>query len=308
VSRHLTDSFNWNTTPFATNFDPANENPTAPGKPLPVAFLRPFMGYQNISMTEFSGSSNYHSLQTLVTRRFGDRLNFNASWVWSRALTYAFFDNGARSFLLGSWRDYAPSDYNATHVFNLNFIYSLPEVNRYLGGNSVLGHVLDGWRLSGAGKIQTGKALGISLNAPGIDFTGSTEGARVNLVGNPILPRGERTFERFFNTNAVAMPKPGVFGVTTTADVDCGNAARIVLTGPGMHVWNLSLMKDFRLFESHRLQVIAEFYNAFNHPSYRSLDTGARFNAAGEQTNPRFGEVITTHNPRVIQLGARYLF
>jgi hypothetical protein len=308
LSRHLPQTHNFNTTPFATNFLQANADPTGNKIPLPVAFLRPHLGYQNINMVDFGNSSNYHSMQVQLNRRFGSRLNLTSNWVWSKAMTYAFWEGGGRSMILGPWRDYTLADWDATHAFNVNWIYSLPGVNRFLGGTRVLGHVLDGWRLSGITRFQSGRPLGVNLQTPGIDITGSTEGARVNVTGNPTLPKNQRTLDRFFNTDVFAKPAHGVFGVTGPGDVDYGNAALMLFRGPGFEAWNFTLSKEFRLYEDHRFEIMAEFYNAFNQFVWSGVDANARFNAAGQQTNPGFGRVTGGHGPRIIQLGAKYSF
>ena len=67
-------------------------------------------------------------------------------------------------------------------------------------------------------------------------------------------------------------------------------------------------MKTFRVHENHRFQISAEFYNLPNHTSFRRADNAATFNAAGVQTNTRFGEYISDLGPRQIQLGIRYDF
>ena len=143
---------------------------------------------------------------------------------------------------------------------------------------------------------------------PGQEITGSTEAARVNITGPVNLPKDERTFSRHFDTSAIQRPRPGAFAVTTAASVDYGNASKDVFNQPGFSMWNASIMKTFRVHENHRFQISGEFYNLPNHPSFRRADNAATFNAAGVQTNTRFGEYISTVSPRQIQLGIRYDF
>jgi hypothetical protein len=87
-----------------------------------------------------------------------------------------------------------------------------------------------------------------------------------------------------------------------------GNAARTVARGPGIHNWDLTAYKNFSVRERVRTQFRGEFYNAFNHTQWSTLDTTARFDAQGRQVNTQFGQVIATRPGRRIQLALRILF
>ncbi len=58
---------------------------------------------------------------------------------------------------------------------------------------------------------------------------------RADLVGNPELPKGDRTLTRWFKTAAFAIPPSGRFGTS----------GRNILIGPGFNQWGLSLLKNF---------------------------------------------------------------
>ena len=81
-----------NALPFGATFAPQNQDPTrAPAaqlgsSALPNDFLRPYPGYGNIRMWDYSGYANYHALQTSVTRRFDAGFMFSGFYVWSKAL------------------------------------------------------------------------------------------------------------------------------------------------------------------------------------------------------------------------------
>ena len=93
-----------NATPFGTNFLKQNENPTSLGRAVQATLLRPMIGYDSIKYTQFTGNSSYHSLQTQITRRFGQHLNVYAAWTWSSSMNYQDFDGDNRSALLRSRR------------------------------------------------------------------------------------------------------------------------------------------------------------------------------------------------------------
>jgi hypothetical protein len=88
-----------------------------------------------------------------------------------------------------------------------------------------------------------------------------------------------------------------------------GNAPKDVFRGPGTNNWDLSLFKNFPLRSEKRVvQFRGEFYNAFNHTQYSGVNTSARFDTAGKQTNTQFGQVTATRSPRVIQLALTFRF
>ncbi|MBM3739443.1 MAG: hypothetical protein FJW39_27050 [Acidobacteria bacterium] len=308
LSRHLAENRDYSTTPFGTNFLRANEDPTAPGRPLRQTFLRPFTGYDAVNVVEMSSNSSYHSLQTQFQRRFGRRFNIDGSWTWSKALGYADGDRSTRSALLPKWRDYGRLGLDTTHIVNLFYVYEAPALSSLARGNKLVKALFDNWRISGISRFSSGVPFSVAYQAPGVDFTGSTEAGRINVNGRADLPKGERTFSRFFNTSVFSMPRPGVFGVTTGATADYGNAPRDIFRGPGINNFNLSFTKSVPVFESHRFSLGCELFNAFNHTQFRRLNNVARYNAAGQQTNPQFGEYQSTNGARVIQLWLRYSF
>ncbi|MRR52448.1 MAG: hypothetical protein EG825_16335 [Rhodocyclaceae bacterium] len=163
-----------------------------------------------------------------------------------------------------------------------------------------LGWVTDNWQISGITSFISGAPFtpGMSLT-DGADLTGSTEGARVNIVGDTYLPKDQRTFAKNFNTAAFARP----------AVRDFGNVGTNSMYGPGVNNWDLSVSKRFRLWsEASYMQFRGEFFNVWNHTQFSGLDTTARFNPAGQQTSPTFGQFNSGRAPRLIQLSLRLNF
>ena len=67
------------------------------------------------------------------------------------------------------------------------------------------------------------------------------------LTGDPVLPKGERTFSPNFNTGVVQAPAVGTIG----------SAARTNIRGPGMNNLDLSLQKNHTQFSG--LDIFGEF-------------------------------------------------
>jgi hypothetical protein len=79
-----------------------------------------------------------------------------------------------------------------------------------------------------------------------------------------------------------------------------GDASNGSLLGPGLNLWDLSAIKNFNMGEHARLQIRGEFFNAFNHNSFASVDQ-----RLGQS---QFGQATSSHDPRVIQLGGKINF
>ncbi len=123
---------------------------------------------------------------------------------------------------------------------------------------------------------------------------------RATVVGDPNLPKDQRTLAHWFNAEAFLPPEKMIQG-------RFGNSGRNVLIGPGFNQWDVSLLKSFRFTEARSLQFRAESFNVFNHPSFTGLNTTVRFDAAGKPTQA-YGAVNSSGPGRVLELGLKLFF
>ena len=132
-----------NAVPFGATFLPQNQDPTrvpsaTPGATaLPNDFLRPYRGYGDIRMWDYSGYADYKALQTSVTRRFDRGFMVSGFWVWSKAqgINNTDFAAGVPNLSDEQTRrlDYGLLDYDRTHNFTVNAIYQTPSVTSNRG-------------------------------------------------------------------------------------------------------------------------------------------------------------------------------
>ena len=283
-----------------SRFDPANMDPTQPGRPLPDNFFRPIKGYGNMFVYEHIGNSNYNSLQIAANRRFTRGLQFGMAYTFSKLLGYASADGDVLSpYFSPRQRNYGRLSFDRPHTLVVNYMYDLPRLGRKLGSKPA-GWLLDNWQVSGITSFISGAPFTPGFSTvDGQDITGSAEGARINVTGNGNLPKGDRGFYQNFNTSAFARP----------ALRDFGNAGVNILRGPGTNNWDFNLSKRVPLFSEARfVQFRTELFNAWNHTQFSGLFTTARFDATGKQVDSNFGAYSAARTPRVIQLSLKVVF
>jgi hypothetical protein len=244
-------------------------------------------------------------MQTQINKRVSHNLAFGAAWTWSKSMDTSEAGN-INPLINYKIRNYGKAGFDRTHNFVLNYVYSLPGVSGRW--NNLAGRIaLNGWQLSGVTSMISGAPLGLTYSfIQSVDVTGTTGAGvdtRVDLTGNPVLPKGQRTPLKAFNTAVVQAPSLTTFGI--------GNAPKDVFRGPGTNNWDVSLFKNFALGrnEARRMQFRAEAYNAFNHTQYSGVDTAASFNlTTGQQTNTDFGAYNAAGPARRLQLGVKIYF
>jgi len=297
LGRHLLYVRNINAIPMYARFDPANADPTT-GSPLADNFLRPYQGLGNINVRGFGATSNYNSLQVTANRRMSGGLQFGVSYTFSKALGIGAgdFDSVSPYFSMRTW-NYGPLSYDIPHVLIINYTWNLPNPGQ---DHKLLGLVLGNWQVSGITSFLSGTPFTPSFStSDSIDLTGSNESARITVLSDPRLPKGERSFYRNFKTEAFARTPVRNFG----------NAGVNVLRNPGVNNWDVSISKRIPVVGEQRyFQFRSEFYNAFNHTQFSGYDTGARFNPAGQQINANFSAYNGARDPRRIQLSLRFMF
>lgn len=306
VGRRLLQRRSLNALNYGTRFLPSSLDTTT-NSPLPDNFLRPLPGYADIQYIEMAGTSNYHSLQTQLNKRFSKGFQFGVAWTWSKAMTIVNGNNDAvNPFLDYRMRQYGKAAFDRTHNFVLNYLYDLPKASQLANGNAIVKAIFDNWQLSGLTTFTSGQPLGIGYSlVQAVDLVGGSGAgvdSRVNVLRNPIIPKSERTELRHFDTNAFAPPTRAEFGI--------GNAPKDVLRGPGLNVFDVTFIKNIPIGKSDqkRLQLRFEFYNFFNHTSFQGVDTSARFDAQGNQVSGTFGQYTSTLDARRVVLGAKFYF
>jgi hypothetical protein len=272
-----------------TNLWDANRaiNPSLPGTPI----VRPNLGFGAISMAGSIGTSDYHSLQVQMLRRVGTGLNLTAAYTFAKALGdtdggnfgSAYQANRVQDiFNLDAWRSI--QSFDIRHRFSASLQYDLSFFERRTG---LTRQLLAGWQVNAIVTAQTGTGIGVLY---GRDTSNTGVGSWPDMISNPVLPRSERSVQRWFNTAAFVPPPPGRFG----------NSPRLSFHNPGLNNVDFMIGKKFFVREGMNVVFRAEFFNLFNHTNFGAVDNSL--------TSPGFGTVTSAADPRIIQLGLKFYF
>lgn len=272
-------------------------NEALPGATGSVVSRQPYPEFGRIQEIGNVAAAEYNSLAMKLTRRLDAGLTLLAGYTFSKSM-----DNGSgirtlngdtlfpqNSYCLSC--EWGLSIFDVRHRFVSSVLYELPfgEGKPFLP-HGVGGALLGGWQLSSIVTIASGFPRNV--------FTGrdqSNTGAgfdRPNVTGQAIeLPRDQRTPQHWFNTGAFALQTFGTHG----------NAGRNVVTGPGMILWDFSVMRNFRTTDRTKLQFRMEAFNLPNWPIWDDPNTNL--------LSPLFGTINNTRKPmRELQFGLKLIF
>lgn len=264
--------------------------------------FRPYPGIAGIKSFVNEGQSSYDSLQVGLNRYFG-RLNGSVAYTYGHSL-----DTGSNGFTTENPNGFNPrmsrasSDFDERHVLAISAIYDFPSLLHNGVGHSLL----DGWQLSDLTVFQTGTPFSV-INTSYVDNAGtgntiSTIASYPDVVG-PIHgavavphPSGVQG-PRLYNSDAFAAPR----GLTY------GNAGRNIFALPSRINFDMGLFKTFAMRENMHFEFRAEAFNVFNHTQWSGVNNSSCYGAAA-CSGSSFLTVTSAHNPRILQLAAKWQY
>ncbi|HET8782352.1 MAG TPA: carboxypeptidase regulatory-like domain-containing protein, partial [Pyrinomonadaceae bacterium] len=263
-ARHLGQRVNINGVPDGARLGTNNIDPVT-GQRFGNDFLRPYRGYADINMVVWGGTSNYNSLQMQIMRRYAQGFQYGVAYTYSKSFDYAN-DDSSDVFFPRPFKEfnYAPSDFDQTHILTLNYIYDVPGLGRKLD-NRFVKAIFDNWQFSGTTSYASGKPKNVAVTYNGgiTDITGGQVNARANVICDPMrdISGADPTGTPYVvNVNCFARP---------TRLGDIGNTPRNSLRMPSIFNNDVALFKNIPMGESRSLQLRWEVYNVFNHTNFR---------------------------------------
>jgi hypothetical protein len=302
-----------------------------------IPLREPIEGFYSADATtvESAGSSWYNALGVSLSKRFSHGLQFLASYTWASALeTNPGYADGtlAGGTLQGNQTgraNYGFDDFIRPQRLVLSYVYNLPSPANHF---SALGRVLSGWSLAGVTTFQSGQRLTVlesnELNAFGIAGADQDRAQVSGCTRSQLVTHGSvksRLNDYFDASCFTAPPIIGADGVATAF----GNGGIGNVAGPAQQDFDISISKNIPLghSEARYLEFRAEFYNAFNTPSFAlpsvqglPLDAGSVClvgvdcppgtpGVVGFVPDPAFGVISTTSvAPRIIQFALKLYF
>ena len=280
-----------------------------------------------------NGNSTYHGASGQLIRRFSNGVQLNAAYTWSHLIddtTAEVFSTVLSPRRVEDFqdlsRDRADSALDRRHRFTASFIYELPKgLTNY---NRFVHAALGGFSFAGTYTAESGERATV---LSGIDSNLNGDAAPDRAIRNPGGVRGTAsTVTNLTNSAgeivAYLADNPNAEYIRTGLGA-LSNTARNTLQLPGINNLDFSLFKNFRFGENRRVQVRADFFNAFNHPQYipgspndiqpvNTTGVGqvntitAATISAGNPAQATFNRAdrVFSSNPRTIQLALRFDF
>jgi hypothetical protein len=249
---------------------------------------RPYQPWADINLLASGGDSVLHQLQLEATQRYRSGLMFQLHYSFNRSLDNVPVVGGPQN-PYDQRADRGNSDQIRRHIFAANYNYELPfgKGKMFANRGGIVNHVVGGWNIGGITTLRTGTPFSPSFTATQTGWMGG----RPDVIGDPILGRGERSTTRWFNAAAYAVPAPFTWG----------NAPRNSLWTPGDIIFDVSILKNFTITERFKAQFRGEFFNLPNHANFGG--------PAGNISVPAsVGRITSAGDPRQIQFGLKVLF
>ncbi len=267
--------------------------------------LRPYPNFSTISSQDTRSNSEFHSWQNSLKQSNHNGVTFILAYTFAKSIDGSGgIGSGSNSsgtpqnpYNLRAER--GPSDFDVRHRVVFSPVAELP----FGRGKAYLNHglssaILGNFQVSGIFTFQSGRPFTVSDSSTNVStLYGNAD--RPNYVANPnsrvntTTGAPTHTVAQWFNTAAYAINTPLHFGT----------AGRNQVVGPQYTDLDLTLAKNFPLFERVNGQFRAESFNLLNHPNFLNpLTSGVQYGASG------FGTITQANNPRDLQFSLRVLF
>ena len=239
------------------------------------------------------GQSSYNSFQASLNHR-STYANFLLGYTYSKCIDNASgLQEGVNPF--DPKASLALCAFDVTQNFVASYEVQLPFDKAFQATSGWAEKIAAGWSISGITSFVTGLPVTISENDDqSLSGTANTEAPYDLPEINPGQPiynnKNPRSGQSYFNTGLFSQEPLGSFG----------NSPRRFFHGPGLNNWDLTLAKVTKITESKSLELRLDAFNIWNHAQF--------VNPTGLFNSDQFGAVTAANPPRILQIGAKFLF
>lgn len=233
--------------------------------------FRPFQAYPNITQFDFTGESDYNSMQITLSRQTGRRLQYFVAYTLGQTKG-TLGDEYRNRDPFNPARTYGIRDEDRRHILNVSWNAFLPDAAKGGMDNPFGRGLLNGWQLSGITTFASGQPLRLNFSGQarnmGAAYYGTPDN-RLTLQGggdtitNTIAPvftcdprlDGKGVGEKLLDISCIGFPAFGAEGqVIPPYD----------LRTPTRFNNDLTLFKNFQIKGEQKLQFRVGFFNIFN--------------------------------------------
>ncbi len=282
---------------------------------VPANALRPYSGFGTITGLEDQANSSYNALQVSARRNVG-RLTLSLAYTWSHSIDDSsdrYDTTFVNSYDIEASR--ASSNFDQRHILNVSWVYDLPFFTR----SGFLHTAFGGWQWSGIMSFQTGTPFSITNGGAYGDNAGVGNGvgtgSYVDIIGNPYAAPPQ---SGVIGNIGPLLYNPAAFAEPT--GLTFGDAGRNILNNPSRTNFDMGLFKHFPIRSEQRaIEFRAEAFNVFNHTQWNGINASASC-YQGPNNSPGDPSCFTVdnannfllpsgaHNPRILQLGMKFIF
>jgi hypothetical protein len=240
---------------------------------------------QTITEGDAEGTGKYDGLQLSANRNVGNNLLVTAAYTWSHTLdnsngAFSTGANGAgdRFFITQAGPsfglNYGNSDQDQPNVFTASAVYNLPFGHGQHFGNSIpkaMDEAIGGWQLNSIVIMDGGTPFDINTSGIG-NIDNRADVFSYRRVSRNLVGGSNDANNRTYFTGSFGVPTEATNSSGSTYYARAGNVERNQFLGPGYHVVNFGLFKDFAITERVKFQLRAQAYNLFNTPQFTNPD------------------------------------
>jgi len=254
-------------------------------------------------------SSSYQALQCEYRHRFAYNLQALLGYTWAHAIDNVSSDGNYANVPPGATSDRGSSAYDIRHTFSAAISYNIPAPRGRIW-HSLLGK----WSMDSIIYTRTAPPVNVvtGQNTFGAALSSANSVQRPNLVpGVPLW---------ISNANAAGGKQINKAAFTVPTGTVQGSLGRNALNGFGATQIDVTIRRQFRLYEGLSLQVRADFFNLFNHPNFgppvnymtsplfgqATQMLGASLGAGGQ--NGGLNPLYQIGGPRSAQLALKLMF